>query len=306
MPTRAVPRRAFAAIALLQAAHPVPAFAVSGVATAFTATAGHDRVRCPMVLLALLSGQLCVGWSNDVIDARRGIRAGRHDKPLTVGTLAPSSAAAAAYAAGAACVPLSLASGPVAGAAHLTAVATAPDYNAAFTRTRWSWFPYALAFGPLPAFVTLGLPGRPWPPAWLLTATALLGVGAHLTNVLPDIEADTACGVRGLPHRLGSARSRALAVLCLLTASATPALGPPGPPGKVGWAGLAAATGLAAAAVLPRAPHPDSRQPFLLTSALSVISLILLLLRGSTLRCSGCLLHERARSAKSHPRQHRK
>jgi 4-hydroxybenzoate polyprenyltransferase len=33
---------------------------------------------------------------------------------------------------------------------------------------------------------------------------ALLGVGAHLLNVLPDLEEDAATGVRGLPHRLGA------------------------------------------------------------------------------------------------------
>src|SRR3712207_7375206 len=33
-----------------------------------------------------------------------------------------------------------------------------------------------------------------------------LGVGAHLLNVLPDLEDDAATGVRGLPHVLGPRR----------------------------------------------------------------------------------------------------
>lgn len=279
-----MPRRAFAPVALLLAAHPVPAFAVTGMATALAAVVGRGRTGCLLVALALLSGQLCVGWSNDVIDVRRDVSAGRRDKPLAAGILAPASAAAAACVAGMFCVPLSLASGPAAGAAHLTAVAAALAYNSALKRTRWSWFPYALAFGLLPAFVTLGLPGHPWPPAWLLTAAAVLGVGAHLTNVLPDIEADMACGVRGLPHRLGPARSRALAALCLLGASVTLVLGPAGPPGTLGWTGLAAAAGLATAAALPCERRPDSRLPFLLTIALSVLDLAFLLLRGTAVR----------------------
>ena len=65
---------------------------------------------------------------------------------------------------------LSLAAGRQAGAAHLTGVAAAWAYNLGVKRTAASWVPYALAFGLLPAFVTLGLPGRPWPPAWAMAA----------------------------------------------------------------------------------------------------------------------------------------
>jgi 4-hydroxybenzoate polyprenyltransferase len=284
VPTEAVMRRAGAPAALLLAAHPAPAFAVTGMATALAAAVGRGPAGCLLVGLAVLSGQLCVGWSNDVIDVRRDIAAGRRDKPLAAGALPASVARAAACGAGAACVPLSLASGPAAGAAHLTGVVSALAYNAFLKRTCWSWLPYALAFGLLPAFVTLGLPGHPWPPGWLLAAAALLGVGAHLTNVLPDIDADLAEGVRGLPHRLGHARSRALAALALLSASVLLALGPPGPPGPVGWTALTAAAALTTAAALPRARHPDSRLPFLLTIGLSALDVALLLLRGATLR----------------------
>ncbi len=269
---------------LVSAAHPAPAFAVTGMATALAVAVGRGPAGCLLVGLAVLAGQLCVGWSNDVIDVRRDIAAGRRDKPLAAGALTTSTARAAACGAGVACVPLSLASGPTAGAAHLTGVASALAYNAVLKRTRWSWLPYALAFGLLPAFVTLGLPGHPWPPAWLLAAAALLGVGAHLTNVLPDIDADLADGIRGLPHRLGAARSRALAALALLGASLLLALGPPGPPGALGWTGLALAAALTAAAALPRARRADSRLPFLLTIGLSALDLALLLLRGAALR----------------------
>ena len=31
------------------------------------------------------------------------------------------------------------------------------------------------------------LPGQPWPAWWVVTAGALLGIGAHLGDVLPDI-----------------------------------------------------------------------------------------------------------------------
>jgi 4-hydroxybenzoate polyprenyltransferase len=147
----------------------------------------------------------------------------------------------AAFAALALCVPLSLACGPRAGAVHLAGVAAAWAYDLRLKATVWSWAPYAVGFGSLPAFVALGLPDHPWPAWWVVTAGALLGVGAHLGDVLPDIRADLAAGVRGWPQRLGPEGARLLLPLPLVAASAALALGPAGPPGAWGDAGLAAA-----------------------------------------------------------------
>lgn len=286
VPTEAVPRPTGSPVALLLSAHPVPAFAVTGMATALAAAVGRGAAGCVWVALAVLSGQLCVGWSNDVIDLRRDIHAGRRDKPLAVGSATPAAAAVAAGVAGTVCVPLSLASGAVAGVVHLAAVVAALAYNAVLKRTLWSWLPYALAFALLPAFVTLGRPDHLWPPAWLWAAGALLGTGAHLTNVLPDIEADLACGVRGLPHRLGPAPSRVLAALILLSASVCLTVGPAGPVGVIGWTGVTAAIALATAATLDpkRLRSAVARLPFLLTLALSALDVALLLLRGAAVR----------------------
>ena len=78
--------------------------------------------------------------------------------------------------------------------------------------------------------MTLGLPGAPWPAWWAVLAAALLGVGAHLANVLPDIDGDLATGVRGLPQRLGAATVRALIPVPLLAATCLLVFGhaPPG------------------------------------------------------------------------------
>src|SRR5256885_4196519 len=38
---------------------------------------------------------------------------------------------------------------------------------------------------------------------WVLPFGAALGLAMNIANSLPDLEADTAAGVRGLPHRLG-------------------------------------------------------------------------------------------------------
>ncbi|MEY9968092.1 4-hydroxybenzoate polyprenyltransferase [Streptacidiphilus sp. MAP12-16] len=271
------------ALALLRAAHPAPTVAVTALITALAAASGRDPRGCLLVALAVLTGQLSVGWSNDRIDVERDTAAHRRDKPLVTGAVPTRTVAVAAGCAVILCVPLSLASGLLAGAAHLIGVAAAWCYNLGVKRTLLSWLPYAVAFGLLPAFVTLGLPGHPWPPVWLVSAGALLGVGAHLTNVLPDIDADLAAGVRGLPQRLGRRGARALAALVLPAASVVLVLGPAGAPGVTGWAGLGMTAALGIATVLPLGSDPASRAPFLATMGLVGIDVALLLLRGTTL-----------------------
>ena len=56
-------------------------------------------------------------------------------------------------------------------------------------------------------------------------AGALLGVGAHLVNVLPDLADDEATGVRGLPHRIGARRLPVVAAGVLAAGSLVVALG---------------------------------------------------------------------------------
>ncbi|MFF1839638.1 UbiA family prenyltransferase [Streptomyces sp. NPDC058231] len=272
-----------AVLALLLSSHPAPALAVSALITVLAVAAGRGTPGSCLVALAVLTGQLSVGWSNDCIDIARDRAAERRDKPLVAGTVRVRTVAVAACSALALCVPLSLANGPAAGAAHLAGVAAAWSYNLGVKRTPLSWLPYALAFGLLPAFVTLALPGRPWPTTTLVAAGALLGVGAHFTNVLPDIEADLAAGVRGLPQRLGRRRTRTVAALTLLAASAVLVLGPPGPPDATGWTGLAVTGALAVAVCLPLRSASDSRLPFLATLALAGTDIVLLLLSGVSL-----------------------
>lgn len=186
-----------------------------------------------------MTGQLSVGWCNDAFDARRDTATGRRGKPVVDGAIAVTQVWAAAYAALALCVPLSLFCGLWAGAVHLAAVGAGWAYNVRLKATRWSWAPYALAFAALPAFVALGLPGHPWPAWWVVGAGALLGIGAHLGDVLPDIRGDLATGVRGWPQRLGPDRARLLLPVPLVIASALLALGPAGPPGRREMAALA-------------------------------------------------------------------
>ncbi|WP_307874810.1 UbiA family prenyltransferase [Frankia nepalensis] len=234
--------------ALVHACHPEPTAAVTALGTALAVSAGRPAGGVLGVALAVLTGQLSVGWSNDYLDRERDRLANRADKPVAGGVPPPRVVAVAALVALAACVPLSFASGWRAGCAHLAAVALAWSYNLGLKATALSVVPYLLAFALLPAFVVLGLPGHPAPPWWALAGGALLGAGAHFANVLPDLTDDLRTGVHGLPHRLGQRRSRGAAAVLVLAASAVVALGP-GRPGPLPVAGLALATVLVVAGI---------------------------------------------------------
>jgi len=262
---------------LLGACHPAPAAAVTVFAGALALAVGRGPAGSALTAAAVAAGQLSVGWSNDRIDLARDRAAHRSDKPLATGALSPRTVGRAAGWALAACVPLSLACGLLAGAVHLVGVAAAWAYNLWLKRTVLSWLPYALAFGLLPAFVTLGLPGNPWPYGWVMAAGALLGVGAHFANVLPDLDEDRAAGVRGLPQRLGRTASGLASALCTVGATVLLVAAPSGPVGTGGLVVLGVTVPLALAALaLPR-----SRLPFLATLTAAGID-VALLIAGST------------------------
>ena len=282
-PPRTDPGIGRRAVALLRASHAPPSVAVTAIATALSVASGRGVGGSILIALAVLSGQLSVGWCNDRVDLARDLATGRTDKPLVSGELSPRTMTLAAGSALALCVPLSLANGLLAGTVHLIAVAAAWCYNLGLKRTWFSPLPYAVAFGLLPAFVTLALPGHPWPPAWAIGAGALLGVGAHATNVLPDIDGDLDTGICGLPQRLGARVSRLLAGLALLAASVLLVLGPPGRISAVGWGSLVLTGTLALVVAMPLRLDPRSRLPFLATLGLALVDVTLLLLRGATL-----------------------
>ena len=204
---------------LLRASHPLPSLAVTAFATAFGAVAVGLGPRASVLLaLAVLTGQLSVGWSNDWLDASRDVAAGRSDKPVPAGLVPRVAVGAAALAAVAGCAVASLALGPVPGAVHLAAVASAWAYNVRLKATWASPLPYALSFGLLVAVATTSASPPGWPSAGVVVAAALLGVGAHFANTVGDTEADLLTGVRGLPQRVGPGRS--LLVTAVLVALA--------------------------------------------------------------------------------------
>jgi 4-hydroxybenzoate polyprenyltransferase len=216
-------------VPLVRAAHVQPALAVTAFVTVVAVRAGRGA-GAVWVCLAILAGQLFVGWSNDWLDRDRDVAAGRRDKPVAAGQVPARVVGVAAVVAFVACVPLSLASGPLAGLVHVGAVVSAGLYNAWLKRTAFSPLPYAVSFGSLPFVVAFGLPGRPGPAAWAPLATALLGVGAHFVNTLPDQAADRRLGVLGLPQRVGRTPSLVAGAALLVAAGVVVAALPPGPP----------------------------------------------------------------------------
>ena len=250
------PRLPHSPAGLALACHPGPVAAVTVLVTALAVSSGPGGGRWALVAAAVLTGQLSVGWCNDAFDARRDAAAGRPGKPVARGAVSRGAAWSAAFTALVSCVGLSLACGASAGTAHLAGVAAAWAYNLKLKETVLSWLPYAVGFGSIPCLVTLSLPGSPWPAWWAVAAGALLGVAAHLGDVLPDIEADLRAGIRGLPQRLGPARTRLLLPLPPAAATAVLVLAPPGAPGGTGAVVL---TGVALLTVVATVAHSGRR-----------------------------------------------
>ncbi|HVE97812.1 MAG TPA: UbiA family prenyltransferase [Mycobacteriales bacterium] len=269
---------------LVRASHPEPTAAVTVLMTALAIAAGRGW-GSGWVGLAVLAGQLSAGWSNDWIDRDRDRAAGRTDKPVVSGALAASTLGRWAAGALVACVPLSFASGPRAAAAHLTGVGAAWAYNLRLKSTALSVLPYAVAFGLLPSFVTLGLPGGGTAPWWATTAGALLGSGAHFANTVPDLAVDAQTGVRGLPHRLGLTWSVALAATLLGSAVVVLAIAPGVDTGRtVATAAAASVVALVCVAgvvVAGLRGHPALG--WRLTLATAAVAVGLLLARGGSL-----------------------
>lgn len=271
---------------LLAASHPEPAVAVTAVAAALAASAGRGAWGVVAVALAVGAGQLSVGWCNDYVDRDRDAVSGRRDKPVARGDLSAESVRIAAAVSLAAVPFLSLLSGWRAAIAHCVAVAFAWAYDLGLKATVFSVVPYAIAFGLLPVFVVLGLPGAPLPPWWAPVSGALLGSGAHFANALPDLSDDLATGVRGLPQRLGPQISQLLSIVLLLSASVVLALAPGVPASTaaavlVVLALLAALALVVAGAVLGR--RPGSRAPFRATMLVALLDVVLLIARGRAL-----------------------
>ena len=206
---------------LVRACHPLPTVAVTVLLTAYAFALGWRGAALLGVLVAVLVGQLSVGWSNDAHDAALDERAQRADKPTVAGLVGARTLWVLALVALATSSVVSWwVAGLVGGSFHVLALVMAWAYNLGLSRTVWSWLPYAVAFGAVPAFLSYGLDGSA-PPWWAPGVFALLGVSGHLANALPDIAVDRRTGVGGLATRLGF---RGSLIACWLVSGAASAI----------------------------------------------------------------------------------
>lgn len=193
-------------VLLVRTCHPLPTLLMTAGLSVGAALTGRPGAEVGLVAVTVLCGQLTIGWTNDLVDRDRDRLTGRTDKPLAQGWIEPGTVWFAVACATLVVVPLSLANGFAAGIAHLLVVAGAWAYNLLLKSTVLSWLPYAVSFGLLPAFLSYGGLGgglHGAPPTWQMTLlAALLGIGIHVLDVLPDLQIDNRTGVRHLPLRV--------------------------------------------------------------------------------------------------------
>lgn len=206
-------------IAVIRASHFPQTVAMVVLATVSSAIVGVSVWGLVHVAIAVLAGQLSVGWSNDYIDARLDVEIGRRNKPVVEPGLDPAVLKLPIAVALVLVGPLSfVAAGLVGGMAHLAAVAVAWVYNLYLARTLWSWLPYALAFALLPVFVAQATSSDLWPSISVVVLSSLVGVIAHILNAVPDIAIDKEAGVGGLAVSLGRRNATLVAIALIVVA----------------------------------------------------------------------------------------
>ncbi|HEV2634904.1 MAG TPA: UbiA family prenyltransferase [Actinocrinis sp.] len=265
--------------ALIRTSHLGPSLAITGMISLLVARAAPHGIGPVLVPFAVLAGELSIGWSNDVFDAPADAAAGRADKPVATGRISARAVFAAACVALAAAVVPCFAIGTSTGIVNVVMLAAGWAYNAGLKGTLASGLLYAIGFGLIPEFAASTLPGHPLARPWALAVAALLGLGAHFANVLPDLAGDRAAGVRGLPQRVaeaaGAGAVRLVALVLLLGASAMIALAPGAGQHRIAQAGFAAAAVLAVVGA-----RAAGRGPFLAAIAIAAIDTALFAVGG--------------------------
>lgn len=194
-------------LGLLRATHFLPTVTVTTL-TFLLAWRTSDLQTATGIAATVLTGQLIVGWSNDLVDFTDDLLHERRNKPLVSGSISLSSLKWSCALAGVALLTLTIV-GPLTGRfglAHLLAVVSAIAYNFKLKATPLSFLPYAFSFGFLPVII-LGATGQP-SKFWMVLIGATFGIGVHLANVFKDIEDDRESGIYGMPQILGVKKSR--------------------------------------------------------------------------------------------------
>jgi 4-hydroxybenzoate polyprenyltransferase len=269
--------------ALLRSSHPGPTLAVSTIALGLAFGVGLEPWRIAVVTAMILCNQMSIGLSNDWLDAGRDRSNGRLDKPIASGEISSRAVAFAAIFLAGVSLALSLTLGPLAVLAHALFLASGWLYNLWLKSTIASVVPYLVGFGVLPAIVTLAADSGRLAQPWAISAGALLGVAAHFSNVLPDLDDDSATGVRGLPHLMGARPSGLVIAASLIAASSALVWGPGGAIGAVSIVGFALTLVLAIASVILVIRDTMKRMLFRLTIAAALINVALLVISAPQL-----------------------
>jgi 4-hydroxybenzoate polyprenyltransferase len=160
-----------------------------------------------IIALGFFSGQLIVGWSNDLIDYADDLSHQRVNKPLVAGLITRKFLQSWLVL----MIPVALVInlfGPlgfVGGGLSIFAIVWALGYNFYFKFNIFSPLPYAVAFAILPSCMAFSQDKTP--PTWMWLGGALFGMAAHFLNVLKDMDQDHASGIKGLPQRCGKTGS---------------------------------------------------------------------------------------------------
>ncbi|GAB3855942.1 hypothetical protein GCM10028801_12340 [Nocardioides maradonensis] len=193
-------------LSLTQAAHlkqaVVTALVVGGVAMA----SGRSAREVGIVILTVLTGQVILGWHNDLTDRLRDHRLETPGKPLADGRLEPGTVWYAIVVAALVLVPLAVTTGITAGCLYLASVAVGMLGNVTFRKGILSWWSWAVSFGLLPYYLSYGgwggkFVGTPPEPAIVVLA-ALLGIGIHFMRSVWGLVGDHEEGWTYLPLKL--------------------------------------------------------------------------------------------------------
>ena len=204
-----------AAIAgLLKASHFGPTLIVTSISWFFAAYYWWEGPAF-VIAFGVFTGQLVVGWSNDLYDYEDDLKHNRVKKPLVAGLISRK------YLTNWLCfmVPFAFVAnlfGPLGfkgGLVYMFGISMGVAYNFYFKYNRFSWLPYALAFAALPSCVAISKGVTP--PTWMWLGGAIFGTAAHFINVIKDMDQDRASGIGGAPQRIGKRNSIVAAIVLI-------------------------------------------------------------------------------------------
>ncbi len=200
---------------LLKASHFGPTLLVTAISFGF---ATHYWWEGPAYVIAfgVFTGQLVVGWSNDLYDYQDDLRHDRQNKPLVAQSISKETLQRWLRF----MVPFSFIAnllGPLGikgGLVYMLGIACGVAYNFYFKFSPLSPLPYAIAFAALPSSIAISK--EITPPTWMWLGGALFGMAAHFVNVIKDMKEDQVSEIRGLPQRLGTKYSIFAALILIL------------------------------------------------------------------------------------------